>query len=178
VTVLVQVTQTFDALTSLTATLQTSTTENFASPVQLTAATLPLASLVVGAKFLITHVPESVPTACEATMLTATLTRPGTITAADITLASREPTLALCRALVNAGHADQPMTVVDSATGWPTMHVRSIAAAAMLTVDEGHGCRFARWRPSPGKKGAPGVASDHAGVPETPSGPDAILEAV
>jgi hypothetical protein len=111
-------------------------------------------------------------------VLTATLTRPGTITAADITLASREPTLALCRALVNAGHADQPMTVVDSATGWPTMHVRSIAAAAMLTVDEGHGCRFARWRPSPGKRGAPGVASDHAGVPETPSGPDAILEAV
>ena len=175
---LVQVTQTFDALTSLTATLQTSTTENFASPVQLTAATLPLASLVVGAKFLITHVPESVPTACEATMLTATLTRPGTITAAGITLASREPTLALCRALFNAGHADQPMTVVDAVTGRPVMQVASIAAAALLTVDEGHGCRFARWRPFPGKRGAPGVASDHAGVPETPSGPDAILEAV
>ena len=36
-------------------------------------------------------------------MLTATLTRPGTITAADITLTSREPTLALCRALIDAG---------------------------------------------------------------------------
>jgi hypothetical protein len=32
------------------------------------------------------------------------LTRPGTI-AADITLTSREPTLALCRALIDAGHA-------------------------------------------------------------------------
>ena len=65
-------------------------------------------------------------------MLTATLTRPGTITAAGITLTSREPTLALCRALVDAGHADGPMTVVDSATGRPVMHVRSIPKAAML----------------------------------------------
>src|SRR3954468_3837595 len=97
-------------------------------------------------------------------MLTATLTRPGTIAAADITLASREPTLALCRALVDAGHADQLMTVVDAVTGRPVMQVASIAAAALLTVDEGHGCRFARWRPFPGKRGAPGVASDHAGV--------------
>jgi hypothetical protein len=165
VTVLVQVTQ-------------TSTTEIFASPVQLTAAPLPLASLVVGAKFLITHVPESVPTACEATMLTATLTRPGTITAADITLASREPTLALCRALIAAGHTDQPMTVVDGATGRPVMRVASIAAAAMLTVDEGHGCRFARWRPSPGKRGTPGMASGDAGVGAEGSKTDAILEAV
>ena len=68
-------------------------------------------------------------------MLTATLTRPGTITAADITLTSREPTLALCRALIDTGHADQPMTVVDSATGRPVMQVASIAKAAMLTVD-------------------------------------------
>ena len=53
-------------------------------------------------------------------MLTATLTRPGSITAAGITLTHREPTLALCRALVEAGHADQPMTVIDGATGRPT----------------------------------------------------------
>jgi hypothetical protein len=85
-------------------------------------------------------------------VLTATLTRPGTITAADITLASREPTLALCRALVNAGHADQPMTVVDSATGRPVMHVASIAEAAELTVKEtDRGPRFAKWAPFPGK---------------------------
>ena len=97
-------------------------------------------------------------------MLTATLTRPGTITAADITLTSREPTLALCRALLAAGHADQPMTVVDGATGRPTMHVASIAKAALLTVDEGNGCRFRRWRPFAGVRGAPGMASDDAGV--------------
>ena len=59
-------------------------------------------------------------------MLTATLTRPGTIAAADIPLTSREPTLALCRALIDAGRPDQPMTVVDSATGRPVMQVASM----------------------------------------------------
>jgi hypothetical protein len=113
----------------------------------------------------------------EAALLTATLTRPGRITVAGITLTSREPTLALCRALVAAGHADQPMTVVDSATGRPTMHVASIAKAALLTVDEA-GCRFRRWRPPSGGKGASAMASDHAGVSEAPSETDAILEAV
>jgi hypothetical protein len=111
-------------------------------------------------------------------MLIATLTRPGTISAADITLTSREPTLALCRALIDAGHADQPMTVVDSATGRPVMHVASIAAAALLTVDESGGCRFRRWRPFRGGKGAPGVASDDAEVGCEGAETDAILEAV
>jgi hypothetical protein len=111
-------------------------------------------------------------------MLTAILTRPGTITAADITLTSREPTLALCRALIDAGHADQPMTVIDSATGRPVMHVASVAKAALLTVDESAGCRFRRWRPFAGVRGAPGAASDDAGVGAEGSEPDAILEAV
>jgi hypothetical protein len=111
-------------------------------------------------------------------MLTATLTRPGKITATGITLTSREPTLALCRALIDAGHADQPMTVVDSATGRPVMRVASIAKAALLTVDEGNGCRFRRWRPFRGGRGAPGVASDDAGVGAEGSETDAILEAV
>ena len=39
-------------------------------------------------------------------MLTATLTRPTTITAADITITHRTPVLQLCRALVEAGHGD------------------------------------------------------------------------
>jgi hypothetical protein len=86
------------------------------------------------------------------TVLTATLTRPGKITAAGITLTSREPTLAMCRALVEAGHTDGPMTVIDSATGRPTMHVASIAKAATLTVRETNtGPRFAKWTPFPGK---------------------------
>jgi hypothetical protein len=58
--VLVQVTQAFDALTTLTVALQTSATENFASPVQLTAQTLALASLTAGAKFAIGPVPRGV----------------------------------------------------------------------------------------------------------------------
>jgi hypothetical protein len=57
-TVLVQVVTSFDALTTLSVALQTASTENFASPIQLTAASLPLASLVAGAKFSITAVPE------------------------------------------------------------------------------------------------------------------------
>src|SRR4051812_5446686 len=97
-------------------------------------------------------------------MLMATLTRPGTITAADITLTSREPTLALCRALIAAGHADQPMVVVDAATGRPVMQVASITQAALLTVDESGGCRFRSWRPFAGVRGAPGVTSDDAEV--------------
>jgi hypothetical protein len=58
--VLVQVVETFDALTSLTCALQTSSTEAFSVPVQLTAATLPLASLTAGAKFSIGPVPGGV----------------------------------------------------------------------------------------------------------------------
>ena len=91
-------------------------------------------------------------------MLTATLNRPGKITATGITLTNREPMLALCRALVSAGHADQPMTVIDAATGRPVMHIQSIAKALMLTVDESGGCRFSRWKPFPGIRDAPGVA--------------------
>jgi hypothetical protein len=59
-TVLVLVTEAFNNLTDLTVAMQTSTTENFASPVQLTAATLPLASLTVGTRFPITTVPRGV----------------------------------------------------------------------------------------------------------------------
>ena len=59
-TVLVLVTEAFNNLTDLTVAMQTSTTENFASPVQLTAATLPLTSLTVGTRFPITTVPRGV----------------------------------------------------------------------------------------------------------------------
>jgi hypothetical protein len=59
-TVLVLVTEAFNNLTDLTVAMQTSTTENFASPVQLTAATLPLASLTAGTRFPITTVPRGV----------------------------------------------------------------------------------------------------------------------
>jgi hypothetical protein len=111
-------------------------------------------------------------------MLTATLTRPGGITCGEITLTSREPTLALCRALIEAGHTDGPMTVVDSATGRPVMTVQSIAKAALLTVDERTGCGFRRWEPFRGSRGAPGVASGDPAVGAEGSETDAILEAV
>ena len=42
----------------MTVALQTSSTENFASPVQLTAATIALASLTAGAKFSIGTIPR------------------------------------------------------------------------------------------------------------------------
>jgi hypothetical protein len=60
VIVLVQVTEAFDALTSLTITIQTSTTEAFSVPVSLTAATLPLSSLTAGEKFLIIALPGGI----------------------------------------------------------------------------------------------------------------------
>ena len=58
VELLVQVTEAFNNLTSLTVTLQTASTENFVSPVQLTAGTIALASLIAGAKFSIGAVPR------------------------------------------------------------------------------------------------------------------------
>lgn len=80
-------------------------------------------------------------------MLTATLTRPNTITAANIMLTNRTPVLALCRALVEAGHTDQPMTVVDAATGKTVMHIASIARSAGVSVHEEPSTRFAKWQP-------------------------------
>ena len=80
-------------------------------------------------------------------MLTATLTRPTTITATDITVTHRTPVLQLCRALIEAGHDDGPMTVVDAATGNAVMHVASIAAAAGMSVHEEPSTRFAKWQP-------------------------------
>jgi hypothetical protein len=38
------------------------------------------------------------------------------------------------------------------------------AKALMLTVDESGGCRFSRWKPFPGVRGAPGVGSGGAGI--------------
>jgi hypothetical protein len=67
---------------------------------------------------------------------------------------------------------------VDSATGRSVMQVASIAKAALLTVDEGNGCRFRRWRPFAGVQGAPGVTSDDAEVGAEGCEPDALLEAV
>jgi hypothetical protein len=55
--------------------------------------------------------------------------------------------LALCRALVEAGHADQPMAVVDAAPGRPVMQIPSIAKSAGMTVHEEPSTRFAKWQP-------------------------------
>jgi hypothetical protein len=58
--VVVQVTEAFNNCTSLTVALQTSSTEAFSVPVQLTAATVVLASLTAGAKFSIGAIPRGV----------------------------------------------------------------------------------------------------------------------
>jgi hypothetical protein len=77
-------------------------------------------------------------------MLTATLTRPTTITSAGITLIHRTPVLHFCRALIDADHADQPMTVEDAATEQSVIRVASIAQVAKVTVMENDsvGSRF------------------------------------
>jgi hypothetical protein len=127
-----------------------------------------------------THGPSGTPAGKEAMMLTATLTRPNTITAPDITVTHRMPVLQLCRDLVETGHGDQPMTVVEAATGRAVMQIASIAAAAKVAVMENDnaGLRFRRWMPFPGAGGEAGVASADTGVlaPEG-SETNAILKA-
>jgi hypothetical protein len=56
------------------------------------------------------------------------------------------PVLALCRALIEAGH--DPSTPLEAWRG-PTLCLRigSIGEGARLTVDEHNGTRFAKWKP-------------------------------
>lgn len=81
-------------------------------------------------------------------MIEATKTGPGEIEAAGITVKHRAPTLALCRALLAAGHADQRMVVHDTA-GRALITVHSIAEAAGLSVVENEkvGPKFVKYRP-------------------------------
>ena len=67
-------------------------------------------------------------------MITATLTGDDTAEALGITVTHRTPVLALCRKLEEAGHADQPMTVLRD--GKPVLNVSSIHGAAKRTVIE------------------------------------------
>jgi hypothetical protein len=85
-------------------------------------------------------------------MIEATKMGPGVVTAEGIEVKHRTPTLALCRALLAAGHDDGPMTVRD-ADGRALLTVPSIAEAAKLTVVEtSYGPRFGKWAPHPGKE--------------------------
>lgn len=75
-------------------------------------------------------------------MITATLTGDDTAEALGITVTHRTPILALCRKLEEAGHADQPMTVLRD--GKPCLNVSSIHGAAKRTVVE-NDKTSARW---------------------------------
>lgn len=72
----------------------------------------------------------------------------GAIEAEGIEVQHRTPVLALCRALIAAGHADGPMIVRDL-DGRPLMTVRSIAEAAEVAVKENEriGPVFVKYRP-------------------------------
>jgi hypothetical protein len=87
-------------------------------------------------------------------MIEATRTAPGVIAAEGIEARHKAPAFALCRALIAAGHADQPMTVRDPG-GRVLLTVASIAAAAELTVMENAtaGPRFVKWAPFAGIDG-------------------------
>lgn len=84
-------------------------------------------------------------------MIEATKTGPGVVEAAGLTVKHRTPTLALCRALLAAGHDDGPMVVRDTA-GQALMTVRSIAEAADMSVMENanNGPRFTKFVPFTG----------------------------
>lgn len=95
------------------------------------------------------------------TVIEATLTRPGTISAAGITLTHRTPVLQLARALI----ADKPLplTAEDDAMtvfcdGKPIMRA-SITACAALTVTESakEGPKFSRWVPFTGIEAPDGL---------------------
>jgi hypothetical protein len=84
-------------------------------------------------------------------VIEATRTEPGVIAAEGIEAKHRAPAFALCRALLAAGHADQPMTVRDP-DGRVLLTVQSIAEAAKLTVKEtDRGPKFVKWEAHPGK---------------------------
>jgi hypothetical protein len=87
-------------------------------------------------------------------MIEATRTAPGVVEAAGLTVKHRTPTLALCRALLAAGHDDGPLVVHDVA-GRVVMTIRSIAEAAEMTVMENAnaGPRFAKFVPFTGIDG-------------------------
>ncbi|MGQ9370940.1 hypothetical protein [Azospirillum sp. ST 5-10] len=53
----------------------------------------------------------------------------------SVTRKSGCPIFSLCRALINAGHPDQPLTVMRGDK--PAMNIRSIAHTATRTVKEG-----------------------------------------
>jgi hypothetical protein len=83
-------------------------------------------------------------------VIIAMLHRPGTIEAEGITLTHRAPMCEICHALVCAGHPDQPLVVVDAATGKPVMLVKSIARAADRMVYElRNGPHFCKRHPEP-----------------------------
>ena len=83
----------------------------------------------------------------EAKAIFAELIGSNTCTAADITVVDHAPVLALCRALVKAGHDSAiPLEVWRGTT--LCLRVRSIGEGARLTVeDDPHGRpRLRRWR--------------------------------
>jgi hypothetical protein len=67
-----------------------------------------------------------------------------TAEAAGLTITHRTPILALCRALLAAGHPDQPMVVRDLLTGRVDLHIPSIALSAGRTVKENPMPRFVK----------------------------------
>jgi hypothetical protein len=68
-----------------------------------------------------------------------------TAIAAGVTARGRAPVLALCRVLIEAGH--DPGLPLEAFRGDVLcLRIPSIGAAARLTVDESHGCRFVRCR--------------------------------
>ena len=69
------------------------------------------------------------------------------------------PILALCRALIEAGHnPSTPLNVYRGET--LALRIRSIAEAARLTVDEHNGTRLAKWKPFCRSAGSPRIAQN------------------
>jgi hypothetical protein len=82
----------------------------------------------------------------------------------NLAVGGHTPVLALCRALIAAGH--NPATPLDVYRGNTlALQVYSIGEAARLAVDEHNGTRFAKWKPFCRSAGSPRIAQKLAAMP-------------
>jgi len=97
-----------------------------------------------------------------------------TCTAKGITTSGATPVLALCRALVAAGH-DPATRMHVFRDGALALRIRSIDAGAKLTVDETNGTRFARWKPFQRSAVGPPRRFSAREAPDLPASPPGAI---
>lgn len=101
---------------------------------------------------------------CAGNAIRAELIGSETAHADGITTHGPAPLVMLCRKLVAAG-IDPDQALIAWRDHTLCLIVRSIGAAARLTVDEHNGTRFARWKPFCHSAGSPRIALNGQAAP-------------